>query len=182
MSSLYFISSGLSCVFLAVGGDNGAVVALPAHKNLLSHPQTLNCLFCWQVLPGKMPTRRLAFPFWLISKLHMYRVVRWNQDKSNFLDKTNIKHSFFNRFISNKKQKVGLGIVFIFYSKKSHSASMTASTWPQKAMQSLATMALSTEAKFSLKVLSSHLNWGARLDSFDPLLNSRWPASLKFFF
>jgi hypothetical protein len=24
-----------------------------------------------------------------------------------------------------------------------------------------------------LKVLSSHLNWGARLDSFDPLLNSR---------
>ncbi len=25
----------------------------------------------------------------------------------------------------------------------------------------------------SLKVLSSHLNWGARLDSFDPLLNSR---------
>ncbi len=24
-----------------------------------------------------------------------------------------------------------------------------------------------------LKVLSSHLNWGARLDSFDPLLNTR---------
>jgi hypothetical protein len=24
-----------------------------------------------------------------------------------------------------------------------------------------------------LKVLSSHLNWGARLDSFDPLLNNR---------
>jgi hypothetical protein len=24
-----------------------------------------------------------------------------------------------------------------------------------------------------LKVLSSHLNWGARLDLFDPLLNSR---------
>jgi hypothetical protein len=36
--------------------------------------------------------------------------------------------------------------------------------------------------KRTLKVLSSHLNWGARLDSFDPLLNSRWPASLKFFF
>ncbi len=33
-----------------------------------------------------------------------------------------------------------------------------------------------------LKVLSNHLNWGARLDSFDPLLNTRWPASLKFFF
>jgi hypothetical protein len=25
----------------------------------------------------------------------------------------------------------------------------------------------------TLKVLSSHLNWGARLDSFDPLLNTR---------
>ena len=24
-----------------------------------------------------------------------------------------------------------------------------------------------------LKVLSSHLNWGARLDLFDPLLNTR---------
>ncbi len=33
-----------------------------------------------------------------------------------------------------------------------------------------------------LKVLSSHLNWGARLDSFDTLLNSRWPASLKKIF
>ncbi len=30
-----------------------------------------------------------------------------------------------------------------------------------------------------LKVLSSHLNWGARLDSFDPLLNSRWQAIKK---
>ncbi len=40
-----FISSGLSCVFLAVGGDNSAVVALPAHKNLPSHPQTLDYLF-----------------------------------------------------------------------------------------------------------------------------------------
>ncbi len=39
--------------------------------------------------------------------LYIYRVVRWNQDKSNILDKTNIKHSFFNRFIWNKKQKVG---------------------------------------------------------------------------
>jgi hypothetical protein len=66
MSSLYFISSGLSCVFLAVGGDNGAVVALPAHKNLLSHPQTLNYLFCRQVLPVKVPTR-IDFPFWLIT-------------------------------------------------------------------------------------------------------------------
>jgi hypothetical protein len=33
----------------------------------------------------------------------------------------------------------------------------------------------------SLKVLSSHSNWGARLESFHPLLNSRCPASLKFF-
>ncbi len=30
-----------------------------------------------------------------------------------------------------------------------------------------------------LKVYSSHLNWGARLYSFDLLLNSRCPASLK---
>jgi hypothetical protein len=34
----------------------------------------------------------------------------------------------------------------------------------------------------SLKVYSSHLNWGARRDSFDPLLNTRCPASFKFFF
>jgi hypothetical protein len=27
-----FYQLWLSCVFLAVGGDNGAVVALPAHK------------------------------------------------------------------------------------------------------------------------------------------------------
>ncbi len=33
-----------------------------------------------------------------------------------------------------------------------------------------------------LKVLSSHLNWGARLDSFDLLLKSRCPASLEIFF
>ncbi len=33
-----------------------------------------------------------------------------------------------------------------------------------------------------LKVYSSHLNWGARRDSFDPLLNTRCPASFKFFF
>jgi hypothetical protein len=30
-----------------------------------------------------------------------------------------------------------------------------------------------TPLRIPLKVLSSHLNWGARLDSFDPLLNSR---------
>ncbi len=44
-----FYQLWLSCVFLAVGGDNGAVVALPAHKNLLSHPQTLDYLFCRQL-------------------------------------------------------------------------------------------------------------------------------------
>ncbi len=80
----------------------------------------------------------------------LYRVVRWNQDKSYFLDKKNIKHSFFNRFIWNKKQKVGLCTVFIFYSKKPLSASMMASTRPRKATQVLATMAFSMEAKFSL--------------------------------
>ncbi len=51
------------------------------------------------------------------SILYIYRVVRWNQDKSYFVDKTNKKHSFFNQFIWNKKQKVGLCIVFTFYSK-----------------------------------------------------------------
>jgi hypothetical protein len=40
--------------------------------------------------------------------------------------------------------------LFTFYSKKPSSASMTASTRPQKATQVLATMALSMEAKFSL--------------------------------
>ncbi len=39
-----------------------------------------------------------------------------------------------------------------------------------------------TALNMCLKVLSSHLNWGARLDSFDPLLNSRWPAIKNFFF
>ncbi len=34
----------------------------------------------------------------------------------------------------------------------------------------------------SLKVYSSHLNWGVRRVSFDPLLNTRCPASLKIFF
>ncbi len=34
----------------------------------------------------------------------------------------------------------------------------------------------------NLKVYSSHLNWGARRDSFDPLLNTRCPASFNFFF
>jgi hypothetical protein len=34
----------------------------------------------------------------------------------------------------------------------------------------------------SLKVYSSHLNWGARLYSFDLLLNTRCPASKIFFF
>jgi hypothetical protein len=33
-----------------------------------------------------------------------------------------------------------------------------------------------------LKVYSNHLNWGARLESFDPLLNTKCPANLKFFF
>ncbi len=33
-----------------------------------------------------------------------------------------------------------------------------------------------------LKVLSSHSNWGVRLDSFNPMLNSRCPASFKIFF
>ncbi len=33
-----------------------------------------------------------------------------------------------------------------------------------------------------LKVYSSHLNWGARLDSFDLMLNTRCPASFTFFF
>jgi hypothetical protein len=32
------------------------------------------------------------------------------------------------------------------------------------------------------KVYSSHLNRGARLDSFDPLLNSKYPANFKKFF
>jgi hypothetical protein len=31
----------------------------------------------------------------------------------------------------------------------------------------------------TLKVLSSHSNWGARLESLHPLLNSRCPASSK---
>jgi hypothetical protein len=34
----------------------------------------------------------------------------------------------------------------------------------------------------TLKVLSSHSNWGVRIDSFDLMLNSRCPASFKFFF
>ncbi len=36
--------------------------------------------------------------------------------------------------------------------------------------------------KTPLKVYSSHLNWGARLYSFDLQLNYRCPASLKKFF
>jgi hypothetical protein len=83
-------------------------------------------------------------------KHSIYRVVRWNQDKSYFLDKINIKHSFFNQFIWNKKQKVGLCIVFTLDSKKQPSASIMPSTWPWKATHALAIMALSMEAKFSL--------------------------------
>ncbi len=38
------------------------------------------------------------------------------------------------------------------------------------------------EGRARLKVLSSHSNWGVRLDSFDPMLKSRCPAIFKNFF
>ena len=41
---------------------------------------------------------------------------------------------------------------------------------------------ITLKMKMLLKVYSSHLNWGARLDSFDLMLNTRCPASFKFFF
>ncbi len=37
-------------------------------------------------------------------------------------------------------------------------------------------------AAAALKVLSSHSNWGVRLDSFDPMLKSRCPAIFTNFF
>jgi len=35
----------LSCIFLAVGGYDGAVVALPANQNMLNHRQTTTAVF-----------------------------------------------------------------------------------------------------------------------------------------
>ncbi len=95
---------------------------------------------------------------------HLLRTRRKNTKKFEILPKV-------NKFVTQPKK---VKIKFITFDGLARSKNLTPLSLKTYACSTISVGCVSQKA---LKVYSSHLNWGARLYSFDLLLKTRCPAS-----